>query len=97
MRGGLKTNMKKVAMFDLRTNDAWDVDFVLVEHSLVHSTNMDTIMYFDRCGDPVYFSGGEYEASDYYARYCAKKGLEFIPYELMERMELDELRACIQR
>lgn len=89
--------MKKVAIFDLRTNDAWDVDFVLVEHSLVHSTNMDCIMHFDRCGDAVYFSGEPWEAESYYQNYCMKKNLELIPYETMERMELDELREQIRR
>lgn len=89
--------MKKVAIFDLRTNDAWDADFVLVEHSLVRSTDMDCIMHFDRCGDAVYFSGEYYEAETYYASYCIRKNLELIPYEVMERIELDELREQIRR
>ena len=31
-------------------------------------------------------------AEEYYRQYCMKRGLEFIPYELMERLELDELK-----
>lgn len=40
--------MKTVAIFDLRTNDAWDVDFCLVEHSLVFSTELITYEDMER-------------------------------------------------
>ena len=54
-------------------------------------------MYFDRCDDPVYYSGEQYMAEEYYRQYCMKRGLEFIPYELMERLELDELKNNLKR
>ena len=77
-----------VAIFDLRSNDAWDVDFCLVRHSLVTSPYMDDVMYFDRCGDPIYFSGSFPEAITYYTTYCVKHGLKLVEYHEMEGNEL---------
>ena len=80
-----------VTILDLRSNDAWDVDWVLVRHTLAYSTNAEEILYYDKCGDPVYFSGEDFEAQDYYNRYCLKHKLMLENYDTMALQEMHEL------
>lgn len=78
----------KVAIFDLRMSDAWDEDFCLVRHSLDYSKSMDDILYFDEKGFPVFQDGPKWAAEAFYYRYCEEHNLELVPYDELEREEL---------
>ena len=84
------TKKTKVAMFDLRMNDAWDEDFCLVRHSLVHSESMDDIMFFDKKGFPVFQDGPYMCAKVFFLRYCEENNLELIPYHEMEHEDFQK-------
>ena len=80
--------MRQVAILDLRMNDAWAHDWILVDHSYVFSEYTQHIAYGDSKGHYVFFDGSDEEARAYFSNYCEKHGLELVDYSVLEEKEL---------
>lgn len=80
-----------VAIADLRGNDAWNYDWVLVTAPIETARSTHEVAYKDACGDYVLFDGTEEEAYSFYSQFCEKNHLRLIGYDTMvERFEENE-------
>lgn len=83
--------MKKVAIVDLRDNNAWNYDWILVSHSYEMYNTTQEIAYLDKKGDYVLYDGTEEEAYRFYSNYCKVHNLRLIGYDTMLENDLEEL------
>ena len=84
--------MKKVAIVDLRGNDAWEYDWILVRNSYETGKSTHEIAYKDNCGDYVLFDGTEEEAYRFYSAYCKANKLRLIGYDTMSEIDIENLK-----
>lgn len=73
----------KVAIADLRGNDAWNYDWILAKAPVEAMENTHDAAYKDACGDYVLFDGTEEEAYCFYLKFCEKNNLQLIGYDTM--------------
>ena len=86
----MQKKMQKVAILDLRGNDAWDYDWILVVRSYEFSLVTQEIAYVDKNGDYILFDGAEDEAYQFFSNYCKDNNLRLIGYDTMEENDIAE-------
>lgn len=81
-----------VAILDLRNDDEWIYDWMLVSHSYEYQNNVKNtsdIAYKDQLGNLVLFDGTPAEACRYATNYCEKHQLRLIGYDTMQENDID--------
>lgn len=86
----MQKEMQKVAILDLRGNDAWDYDWILVARSYEFSLVTQEIAYVDKNGNYILFDGIEEEAYRFFSTYCKDNNLKLIGYDTMEENDIAE-------
>lgn len=72
-----------VAIADLRDNDAWNYDWILVKAPVETAESTHDVAYKDACGDYILFDGTEEEAYRFYSKFCEKNNMLLIGYDTM--------------